>query len=100
MVSDHVHLLVALHPATSLPRLVQRLKGGSAVVANREGHAHRGHPLRWAKGYNVETVSPRRVPRVGEYIRRQPQHHPQRAIPDVPVASATAPPSRGFSREQ
>jgi putative transposase len=53
IVSDHVHLLVLLHPTTSLPRLVQRLKGGSAVLANREGHAPRGCPLHWAKGYNV-----------------------------------------------
>lgn len=99
VVSDHVHLLVRVHPSTSLPRLVQRLKGGSAVLANREGHARRGHPLHWAKGYNVETVSPTSLRRVREYIRSQPKHHPARAIADTPVASATAVPSRGFSRE-
>jgi hypothetical protein len=94
VVNDHVHLLVLLHPTTSLPRLIQRLKGGSAVLANREGHARRGCPLHWAKGYNVETVSPSALPGVREYIRKQPQHHPERAIPNAPVASATAPPSR------
>jgi putative transposase len=86
IVSDHVHLLVLLHPTTSLPRLVQRLKGGSAVLANREGHAPRGCPLHRAKGYNVETVSPKRVSRVREYIRNQPRHHPEPAIGDAPVA--------------
>ena len=99
MVNDHVHLLVLFNPTTSLPRLVQRLKGGSAVLANREGHARRGHPLHWAKGYNVETVSPKSVCRVRDYIQNQPGHHPERAIADIPVASATEVPSRGFSRE-
>jgi REP element-mobilizing transposase RayT len=30
IVRTHVHLLVRLHPTTSIPRPVQRLKGGSA----------------------------------------------------------------------
>lgn len=80
MVSTHVHLLIRLHPRTSISRLVQRLKGGSACVANREGHARQLRPLRWAKGYTIESVGWRSVERVRAYVTRQPLQHPDEAI--------------------
>jgi len=42
VVSDHVHLLLELPPVYDAPRLVQGLKGASARLANRDGHASRG----------------------------------------------------------
>ena len=80
ILTTHVHLLLRLNPATAISRLVQRLKGGSAMVATREGHMSRGQFLRWAKGYTVESVSPRALPDVAEYIGRQPEHHPKETI--------------------
>jgi REP element-mobilizing transposase RayT len=35
IVATHVHVLVETHQTTSLPRLVQRFKGGSSVLINR-----------------------------------------------------------------
>src|SRR5205809_7855841 len=67
MVSTHVHLLVRAHPTTDLSRLLQRLKGGSSAVAHKEHRA----PLRWAKGYAIDTVSRRALPVVREYLRGQ-----------------------------
>src|SRR5574342_267371 len=58
MVQTHVHLLLQLHPTTCIPKLMQRLKGGSSVLANREGHAGQ-RPLRWSRGYNSVSISPR-----------------------------------------
>ncbi len=84
VVTDHLHLLVAFHPNTVLPRLVQRLKGGSAVMGVREGLVPR--PLRWAKGYNIETVSPSQVERAREYVLEQARRHPDRAIKDDDAA--------------
>jgi putative transposase len=81
MVSTHVHLLIAAHPLTHLPQLVQRLKGASAFVANRERHGELPAPLYWAPGYNVETVTPGLVDRVRLYLRNQAVHHPADAIP-------------------
>ncbi len=78
IVRSHVHLLVRLHPASSLPRLLQRLKGGSAMLANREGHARAA--LRWSKGYNVETVSPKSLEAARRYVLDQAAHHPDEAI--------------------
>jgi putative transposase len=81
MVADHVHVLVRLDPNTHLPRLVQRWKGGSAVMARREGHTTAHAPLRWSKGYSVVSISPRALPAVRAYLRAQPDHHPDAAIP-------------------
>ena len=79
MVRTHVHLLLQLHPTTNISRLLQRLKGGSSVLANREGHAA-ARPLRWARGYNIESVSPRALEAARAYVLQQPAHHPREAI--------------------
>jgi REP element-mobilizing transposase RayT len=82
MVADHVHVLVRLDPNTHLPRLVQRWKGGSAVMARREGHTAAQASLRWSKGYSVVSISPRALPAVRRYLQAQPDHHPEAAIRD------------------
>lgn len=78
MVNDHVHLLARLHPCTVIPRLLQRMKGGSAVLGVTPTIGHQG--LRWDKGYSIHSVNPRQLHAIRAYIRRQPQHHPERAI--------------------
>ena len=78
MVSDHVHLLVRLHPVTEIPRLLQRMKGGSAVLATTPTKGHPG--LRWSKGYSILSVNPKQLGKVREYLRAQPRHHPHLAI--------------------
>ena len=80
IVQTHVHLLLQLHPTTGIPRLMQRLKGGSSVLANREGHVG-PRPLRWDKGYNIESVSPRALDTVRAYVLAQATRHPDEAIP-------------------
>ena len=88
LVADHVHLLVRLNPGTQLPRLIQRCKGGSAVIATRERHAAEDRQLRWGKGYSVHSISPRALPAVRTYLRTQAQHHPSAAIPGWEGADA------------
>src|SRR6266700_2377860 len=61
MVSTHLHLLVRVHPTTVVPRLLQRWKGGSAVVAGKERRSIDGHDLRWAKGYSIHSVGQRQL---------------------------------------
>ncbi len=91
IVSTHVHLLVRLHPATDISRLAQRFKGGSAVLAEREGHGPKNQPLRWAKGYDVQSVSPRALLDVRRYIGQQNSRHPDEAIPGWHPIATTAP---------
>src|SRR6059036_2114435 len=55
IVPNHVHLLLELPAAFDVPRLVQGLKGASARLANRDGHA-RNQSLRWDSGYDLRSV--------------------------------------------
>ncbi len=90
VVRTHVHLLLRLDPATEIGRLVQRLKGGSSLLISREGHGGSGGPLRWARGYNLESVSPRAVSAVLQYVESQAAHHPAEAIPGWPPKESGA----------
>ena len=74
LVRSHLHLLIRYHPLTNLPRLLQRLKGASANVASREHHA--SVPLRWARGYTIESVSRRALSDARGYVRDQAKRHP------------------------
>ena len=81
IVSTHVHLLIATHPTTNLPRLIQRLKGASARTATIERHSGASTPLRWAPGYNIQSVSQSHLEATRDYLRSQPLHHLGEAIP-------------------
>lgn len=92
IVATHLHLLVRLHPATVIPRLLQRMKGGTATLINRHV-VSQGPALRWAKVYSVISVSPRQRDVAVAYVRHQHTHHPEEAIQGWigrPVASATS----------
>ncbi len=82
MVATHVHLLLRIDHGTSLPRLLQRLKGGSSYLAGKEKHSSTGRALKWAKGYSIVTVGPRQLEAVREYLRSQPRRHAGEAIED------------------
>ncbi len=90
ILQTHVHLLVRMHPTTQLPKLLQRLKGASAVLAGRRGLPENGRTLRWAKGYDVESVSPRAVSPVSQYIRNQHRQHPSEIIAGWPPHAGRA----------
>lgn len=80
IVKTHVHVLLSTATTTYLPRLMQRLKGGSSVLINREGHTEGHVPVRWEKGYAVHTVSWRAMRAVRAYVESQPQRHPDERI--------------------
>ncbi len=84
IVRTHVHVLLRVRPTTPIPRLVQRLKGGSSVIVNRDRGSTVRKPLRWAKGYNIDSVSRQAVEKVRAYVRNQPAHHPGEAIGELP----------------
>ena len=91
IVRTHVHLLLQLHPTTNISKLLQRMKGGSAAVANREGHTEVARPLRWAKGYSITSVSPGSLLSARTYVLEQAKHHPREAIPDWEPETPFAP---------
>ncbi len=93
IVRTHVHVLLRVWPTTPIPRLVQRLKGGSSVIVNRERGSTVRKPLRWAKGYNIDSVSRQAVEKVRAYIRNQPAHHPGEAIGGMTTGKPAARPN-------
>lgn len=78
ILQTHVHILVRTPPRFDLARLAQTMKGGSSYAANRLPGNVVG--LRWTRRYSVTTVSPRAVPRVIEYLKRQANRHPGEAV--------------------
>ena len=80
IVTTHVHLLLRIHPMATLPKLIQRLKGGSSAIGRRD------HQLkfRWEAGYNIESVSVGALPQVGAYVVNQHRRHPEQAIEGWP----------------
>ena len=79
MVSDHVHMIVELPPVYDLPKLVQGLKGASARLANRDGHAG-SRPLQWTAGYDARSVGTGQLATAVRYVEDQAGRHPDRAI--------------------
>jgi|SRR6185437_198632 len=84
MVNDHVHMVVEVQPVFDLPALMQGLKGASARLANRDGHAERS-PLQWTPGYDARTVGVTQLRSVINYINTQAAHHPDRAVQGRPA---------------
>ncbi|HKV73724.1 MAG TPA: IS200/IS605 family transposase [Gemmatimonadales bacterium] len=80
MVRSHIHLLVELHPTTTISGLVKRLKGASSAVARTEGHGANARRLYWAKGYSAQSVGVDQLERVRRYLDAQPAHHPAEVI--------------------
>lgn len=72
-ISNHVHLLVDLHPSVSLAELVKNIKGKSSGWMNRDSRfpAFCG----WARDYFASTVSSDMKQRVIAYINGQEEHH-------------------------
>jgi len=71
IVEQQVDLLLRLHPSTAIPHLVQRMKRASATLAVQRGLVSSGKAFRWARGYDIESVSPGAIDKVREYVRFQ-----------------------------
>jgi REP element-mobilizing transposase RayT len=85
-VADHVHLLVALHPAVSISKFVSSVKASSSQWISYE---LRDGAFAWQSGYGVFSVSQQDVDRVRDYVLRQPEHHA--AHTTVPEWERTSP---------
>ncbi|MBK9155817.1 MAG: IS200/IS605 family transposase [Chloracidobacterium sp.] len=71
---DHVHLLVVL-PPSDFPAFMRELKASSSKWAKR--HFAK---FSWQRRYGAFTVSESAVETVGDYIRRQKEHHKRRTF--------------------
>lgn len=71
--SDHVHMLVDLHPTMSVSELVRRVK----VATNQWMKGNPDFPLfdSWNEGFFAGSVSAGDVEACKEYIKNQESHH-------------------------
>ena len=83
IVDDHVHVLLRLPARFDVPRLAQGLKGATARLANRDGHAAKSAPLHWASGYDLRSVGLRELRDAKAYLRTQATPHPDGVPRDV-----------------
>lgn len=70
--TDHVHLLIGMHPSESVATLVKELKGQSTRWIN-ERFLH--GTFSWQSGYGAFSYSRSLVPAVKTYIDHQKEHH-------------------------
>lgn len=82
-VSDHVHLLIAVHPTVAVAELVRLLKANSSKWMHEEV----GRPaFAWQTGYGAFSVSESNCDTVREYIRNQAEHHRTRTFQEELIA--------------
>jgi putative transposase len=72
--SDHIHMLVRMHPTVSVSRMVQLFKGMTSKVVREEFPELKeflwGKSF-WSDGYFAETVGQVNEDRIREYIQNQ-----------------------------
>jgi len=71
--TDHVHLLVRLHPSVSVSGIVGEIKGYSSYTLANQIYPDSG--FRWQGGFGALSVSYKDLPRLAQYIKNQKDHH-------------------------
>jgi putative transposase len=71
--TDHCHCLASLNHHQSIDKIVQFIKGESSHWINQKKICK--EPFEWQDEYFAVSVSPKNVPIVREYIKRQEEHH-------------------------
>jgi len=72
-VSDHVHILLSLHPTVALADLVKDIKVASSVWI-KDDHVFPNF-VAWQEGYGAFTYSLRDEPELIAYVKAQEEHH-------------------------
>ncbi|MCL5266864.1 MAG: IS200/IS605 family transposase [Bacteroidetes bacterium] len=78
---DHMHVLLKSPPTLAASDIAKELKGSSSHFVNHV--TLQGDPVRslyWQDGFGVISVGPSAVKSVGEYIRRQVEHHRDHSV--------------------
>jgi putative transposase len=73
IVSTHVHTVMRTNRSPDLPRLVQRLKGASSRLINRDQPHLAG--LHWDRGYDARSIGRRSLDAVRRYFDSQARKH-------------------------
>ena len=79
--TNHLHLLVDLHPSIPLAKALQEIKGNSSRWLNENQSR-----FAWQEGYGAFSVSQSQRPAVIRYIENQEEHHRKRSFEEEFVA--------------
>jgi putative transposase len=96
-VSDHIHLLVSLHPTMCISNLMKEVKGASSHLVTHE--ITPGDFFKWQGAYRAFTIRKEDVSQVKEYIQSQKQHHTENRLfshwePDFEPPELTSTPEK------
>lgn len=72
-VTDHIHILVSIHPNISISELVKDIKACSSKWINENGKA--AAYFRWQEGFGAFSYAQSELDRVIRYINNQEAHH-------------------------
>ena len=70
---DHVHMLIGIHPAYSISKLIQEVKAISSQFINKNRWVR--VKFQWQKGYGAFSYSRSQINNVIRYIENQQKHH-------------------------
>jgi len=79
--TNHLHLLIGLHPSISLSKAMQEIKGNSSRWLNETQRR-----FAWQEGYGAFSVSQSQRATVIRYIDNQEEHHQKRSFEEEFVA--------------
>ena len=74
-VEDHVHILFKLHSTQTVAHTMQIIKGNASKWINEQNYMPDEEIFSWQDGYGAISVSPDRIERVRNYIKKQEEHH-------------------------
>jgi REP element-mobilizing transposase RayT len=76
--TDHVHVLVQLHPAQNIAQVVRQLKAESSEWLNATQLI--SERMEWEEEYAAYSVSPSAVKQVVDYLDRQEEYHKTKTL--------------------
>jgi REP element-mobilizing transposase RayT len=91
-VSDHVHVLVSLHPTVAVADIVKALKVGTTPFVKTRLKIP---DFAWQDGYGAFTLRDVEVDNVRRYILQQELHHTSNSVVDEWEAGVRNPASAG-----
>ena len=75
---DHLHILIGLHPAQSISKLVEETKKASRNFIKEQSWMP--FDFEWQKGYGAFSYSKSQTDAVVKYILNQEEHHKKRTF--------------------
>jgi putative transposase len=88
---DHVHMVVAIPPASAVAKFIGQIKGVASTKFNKSGISN--VRFAWQDEYGAFLFDAKRLPNYVAYVKRQKEHHRQNTI--IPILERTASESIG-----